>query len=100
MDDTFQQVQQKCAEQLKALGECIEKNQSDYNVKCVAQRQAVTTCAENNVPILKHIKTTCFDIINKYEACLDKNSQNPQICMPELKQLSECSDSARKSFLG
>jgi uncharacterized protein (UPF0210 family) len=47
MDDTFQQVQQKCAEQLKALGECIEKNQSDYNVKCVAQRQAVTTCAEN-----------------------------------------------------
>lgn len=98
MDLSYNLVASKCADQMAKYQECVLKNQQgDWGAICRPQGQALTACADANVPHLTELKQACAKPIATYRACLDTHSAAPEEeiekqCGVLMKELWECSE--------
>ncbi|KAJ3104888.1 hypothetical protein HDU97_008746 [Phlyctochytrium planicorne] len=113
MEATLDEVRKYCGLQLKKYGydhhtpdnlltvgldnrDCIERHGSNWEVKCLIEKKAVTQCAAENVPSVRAVKERCNAQIEAYELCVQKNAQNPQVCVQALRDLYDCTHSNSK----
>ncbi|KAG1107701.1 hypothetical protein G6F42_016273 [Rhizopus arrhizus] len=92
MDDTLEQVREKCALQLEMYQKCVEIYPHSWDKSCMQQKKALTKCSEDNVGILKFVKEHCTMQINAYDKCLSANSEKPDECVQVLKELYFCTE--------
>lgn len=92
MDDTLDQVREKCTLQLEMYQKCVENYPHSWDKSCLQQKRALTKCSEENVGILKFVKEHCTMQINAYDTCLSANSEKPEECVQALKELYFCTE--------
>ncbi|KAI9478479.1 MAG: hypothetical protein EXX96DRAFT_484697 [Benjaminiella poitrasii] len=92
MDDTLEQVREKCALQLDTYQKCVENYPHSWDKSCVQQKKALTKCSEENVGILKYVKEQCTAQIKAYDTCLAANADKPDECIQALKDLYLCTE--------
>ncbi|KXN66808.1 hypothetical protein CONCODRAFT_11275 [Conidiobolus coronatus NRRL 28638] len=98
-EDNVKLIEQKCAEEIKAMEKCFKNYPKDNLFKCTTEVKATFNCAEKYDSMIKHFTTTCSNLITKCGNCIDTNEKEPQVCMPELKDLLKCYDSVTQSFI-
>ncbi|KAI9144219.1 hypothetical protein BKA69DRAFT_1025962 [Paraphysoderma sedebokerense] len=102
MEQSLDQVQEYCSTQLKNYQSCIErhsdKSPEQWEVLCKTEKMELGKCCNENIPIVKHIRSKCHPEINSYQICLSENPSNPTDCLPALKSFYECSQKASMSF--
>ncbi|GAA5816551.1 hypothetical protein MFLAVUS_010081 [Mucor flavus] len=98
MEDTLDQVRQKCALQLEMYQKCIENYPHTWDKSCMQQKKALTKCSEDNVGILKYVKERCTLQINAYDRCLSANSEDPEQCVQVLKELYFCTEATSIAY--
>ncbi|RKO96936.1 hypothetical protein CXG81DRAFT_9470 [Caulochytrium protostelioides] len=94
MDAVLAQVTAKCRPAIDAYSECVQRNPSTWDVRCVAERQAVSQCADQNSTALQAAKQQCGDAIRAYNTCLMKNPSNPEACLDAVRALNACTEKA------
>ncbi|KAI7903040.1 uncharacterized protein BX663DRAFT_509326 [Cokeromyces recurvatus] len=92
MDDTLDQVREKCALQLDMYQKCVENYPQSWDKSCIQQKKALTKCSEENVGILKYVKEHCTAQIKAYDQCLAVNADKPDECIQALKDLYLCTE--------
>ncbi|ODQ51034.1 hypothetical protein SAICODRAFT_9361 [Saitoella complicata NRRL Y-17804] len=92
MENTLQEVAEKCANELFALQACVTSHPNDWDAACWRQRQALTKCSEDNVAVLRKVKEACADAIKLYDDCLQANPQDPKPCLAPLRDLYNCTE--------
>ncbi|KAG7571027.1 hypothetical protein FFLO_00991 [Filobasidium floriforme] len=98
MDIAYNLVASKCAQQMQAYQECVMKNQDgNWADICRDQSQAVTQCANETIPNLSSLKTTCQSQIETYTRCVDSASRTglsdkemEESCRDSMKDLWKC----------
>ncbi|KAG0170323.1 hypothetical protein DFQ28_010811 [Apophysomyces sp. BC1034] len=92
MEDTLDQVREKCALQLEMYQKCVENYPQSWDKSCMQQKRALTKCSEDNIGILKYVKQHCSTQIKAYDACLMANPEDPEQCVQALKALYLCTE--------
>ncbi|CAO3671616.1 unnamed protein product [Rhizopus stolonifer] len=98
MDDTLKAVREKCALQLEMYQKCVENYPETWDQSCRQQKNALNKCSEDNVGIIKYVKTQCTPQINAYDRCLKENTEDPRVCIPVFKDLYICTEAASVTF--
>ncbi|KAF7727772.1 Coiled-coil-helix-coiled-coil-helix domain-containing protein 5 [Apophysomyces ossiformis] len=98
MEDTLDQVREKCALQLEIYQKCVENYPQSWDKSCLQQKRALTKCSEENVGILKFVKQHCSTQIKTYDACLAANPEDPEKCVQALKELYLCTEATSVVF--
>ncbi|KAI9097190.1 hypothetical protein DFS34DRAFT_650001 [Phlyctochytrium arcticum] len=93
MESTLSEVAKHCHVQMMYYTQCVEKNPTNWESTCQSEKLAVTKCAEENVASLREVKRKCGPMIKTYQACLEKNTENPSVCVDALRGLYECHNS-------
>ncbi|RKP24198.1 hypothetical protein SYNPS1DRAFT_17526 [Syncephalis pseudoplumigaleata] len=94
MEDTLSEVAKHCAEQLRAYGECVERNPHSWDRQCSKQRQGLSLCAETHVSSLRRVKEACAEAIDAYDQCVKEHHQTPERCIDALRALHACTERA------
>lgn len=81
--------------------QCLLSTGNDLG-KCEPQRQALTDCAGDAVPIMGKIRQSCSPHIASFNQCLsdnkDKSDKEVEArCAPALREMLECSNSVRRA---
>ncbi|KAJ1956554.1 hypothetical protein DL89DRAFT_265926 [Linderina pennispora] len=93
MDQTLDEVNKHCGEHVQAYASCVDGHEQTWKVDCLELRKALTKCTDENVTLMKMVRMSCQPTIDKYQACLNKNSDNPAVCIDSLRDLYECTES-------
>ncbi|KAI8970966.1 hypothetical protein BDB01DRAFT_813143 [Pilobolus umbonatus] len=98
MNDTLDQVREKCGAQLQTYQDCVENNPHTWDKACLVQKKALTVCSEENVGVLKYVKKQCTKQINAYDECIAVNTENPHDCIAALKEIYYCTEESMKAY--
>ncbi|KAI8849041.1 hypothetical protein BC829DRAFT_392728, partial [Chytridium lagenaria] len=79
MEATLDEVRKFCGQQLRAYGECIDREGTQWESKCLPEKRAVTNCAAENVPSVRAVKERCSQQVEAYEKCVQSNSQSTSV---------------------
>ncbi|KAJ2877572.1 hypothetical protein GGI21_000407 [Coemansia aciculifera] len=93
MDQTLDEVNKHCGEQVQAYASCVESHGDSWKTDCLDLRKALTECSDKNVTLMKMVRLSCQPVIDRYQECLNRNAQSPQVCIDALRDLYECTES-------
>ncbi|KAJ2824472.1 hypothetical protein FBU31_003984 [Coemansia sp. 'formosensis'] len=93
MDQTLDEVNKHCGEHVQAYASCVDSHGDTWKTDCLDLRKALTECSDKNVTLMKMVRLSCQPVIDKYQECLSRNSQTPQVCVDALRDLYECTES-------
>ncbi|KAJ2460586.1 hypothetical protein GGF42_000746 [Coemansia sp. RSA 2424] len=93
MDQTLDEVNKHCGEQVQAYASCVDRHGDTWKTDCLDLRKALTECSDKNVTLMKMVRLSCQPVIDKYQDCLNRNPQSPQVCVDALRDLYECTES-------
>ncbi|KAJ2501979.1 hypothetical protein GGH96_001505 [Coemansia sp. RSA 1972] len=92
MDQTLDEVNKHCADQVHAYATCVDSNEHTWKVDCVDLRKALTKCSDENVTLMKMVRLSCQPVIDRYQECLRKNEKDPSVCVDSLRDLYQCTE--------
>lgn len=92
MDQTLDEVNKHCGDQVQAYAGCVEDHPDSWKQDCQGLRQALTKCSDENVTLMKMVRLSCQPTIDKYQACLAKNEKDPSVCIDTLRDLYQCTE--------
>ncbi|PWN34804.1 uncharacterized protein FA14DRAFT_132581 [Meira miltonrushii] len=107
MEQSIELVAKNCGNELNSFQRCILSHRGDQDggeSACEAERQTLSKCAANAVPLVATVKSRCQSQIRAYDACLlagrsDDDEQITQRCTPALKALWQCTEAVKREEL-
>ncbi|KAI9500638.1 hypothetical protein GGI25_004084 [Coemansia spiralis] len=93
MDQTLDEVNKHCSDQVQAYASCVDNHEETWKTECAELRKALTKCTDENVTLMKMVRMSCQPVIDRYQGCLNKNQKTPQVCVDALRDLYECTES-------
>ncbi|KAJ2785186.1 hypothetical protein H4R18_000637 [Coemansia javaensis] len=93
MDQTLDEVNTHCGEQVQAYAACVDAHSETWKTECAGLRQALASCTDKNVTLVKMVRMSCQPVIDRYQACVAKNERDPSVCIDAMRDLYECTES-------
>lgn len=90
-----------CFNSAEEYQKCLLSTGNDLSA-CESQRQSLTNCAGEAVPIMGKIRQSCARHIAAFNSCLEENKgksdKEAEVkCTPALRQMLDCSNSVRRA---
>ncbi|KAI9188987.1 hypothetical protein H9P43_000410 [Blastocladiella emersonii ATCC 22665] len=94
MDTSLDDVQKHCGPELKSFQDCLF--QTTHPSNCNRARVELNLCTDKKVPSVRMIREKCAEEYKTFAACLDRNPNEPESCIGDVRAFYECAEGVRE----